>query len=179
MTEPDPRYPVGEFIRPAEPLSPAQRQEFLAVLAEAPNRLRQAVAGLTPAQLDTPYRPGGWTVRQVAHHIPDSHLNAYVRVKLALTEKEPAVQPYEEGEWAKLPDVAATPVEVSVALLDALHRRWVTLLRLLSARDFERTARHPSWGLVTVDFFLADYAWHSRHHVAHITSLRNREGWAA
>ena len=179
MSDPDPRYPVGEFVRPAEPLSPAHRQEFLGVLAAAPEWLASAVAGLTPAQLDTPYRPGGWTVRQVAHHIPDSHVNAYVRMKLALTENEPLVQPYDEEKWAKLPDVAATPVEVSVALLDALHRRWVVLLRSLSAKDFARTARHQSWGIVTLDFLLADYAWHSRHHVAHITSLRKREGWTA
>ena len=175
----DPRYPVGEFARPSEPLTPAQREEFISVLEAAPARLREAVSGLTPAQLDTPYRPGGWTVRQVAHHVPDSHLNAYVRMKLALTEEEPAVKGYDEAEWAKLPDVAATPIEVSLALLDALHRRWVTLLRSLSERDFARTARHHEWGTVTNDFFLADYAWHSRHHVAHITSLREREGWTA
>ena len=175
----DPRYPVGEFVRPAEPLTSEQRRESIETLAAAPARLREAVAGLSAAQLDTPYRPGGWTVRQVAHHIPDSHLNAYVRIKLALTEDQPAVKGYDEGEWAKLPDVAATPVEVSVTLLDALHRRWVTLLRSLSEKDFARTARHSDWGTVTVDFFLADYAWHSRHHVAHITELRKREGWAA
>ncbi|HKF44931.1 MAG TPA: putative metal-dependent hydrolase [Thermoanaerobaculia bacterium] len=175
----DLRYPIGEFTRPSEPLTPAQREEFIAVIEAAPSRLREAVSGLTKAQLDTPYRPGGWTVRQVAHHIPDSHLNAYVRVKLALTEEEPPVKGYEEAEWAKLPDVAATPVEVSVELLDALHRRWVTLLRSLSDKEFTRTARHPEWGTITVDFLLADYAWHSRHHVAHITTLREREGWTA
>ena len=175
----DPRYPVGEFVRPSEPLTPRQREEFIAAIEAAPARLREAVRGLTPEQLDTPYRPGGWTVRQVAHHIPDSHLNAYVRIKLALTEDQPSVKGYDEGKWAKLPDVAATPVEVSVTLLDALHRRWVTLLRSLSEKDFARTASHPDWGIVTLDFFLADYAWHSRHHVAHITELRRREGWTA
>jgi hypothetical protein len=175
----DPRYPVGEFVRPSEPLTPRQREEYISVIEAAPDRLREAVSGLSAAQLDTPYRPGGWTVRQGAHHIPYSHLNAYVRIKLALTEEEPAVKGYQEAEWAKLPDVAATPVDVSVALLDALHRRWATLLRSLSSKDFARTARHPDWGTVTVDFFLADYAWHSRHHVAHITTLRQREGWTA
>jgi hypothetical protein len=175
----DPRYPVGEFVRPSEPLTPRQREEYISVIAAAPARLREAVSGLTGAQLDTPYRPGGWTVRQVAHHIPDSHVNAYVRVKLALTEEEPALKGYEEGDWAKLPDTAATPVEVSVELLDALHRRWVTLLRSLSEKEFARTALHPYWGTITLDFLLAQYAWHSRHHVAHITSLRQREGWQA
>ena len=175
----DPRYPIGAFERPVEPLSGSQRNRFIGEIAEAPARLRDAVAGLSEAQLDTPYRPGGWTVRQVAHHIPDSHINAWVRLKLALTENDPAVQPYEEAEWAKLPDVAATPVEVSVALLDALHRRWVALLRSLSEKDFAKSARHPSWGSITVDFLVAQYAWHGRHHVAHITSLREREGWTA
>jgi uncharacterized damage-inducible protein DinB len=173
------RYPIGQFVREKEPLSVADRGRFLGEIAAAPEKLREAVAGLTAEQLDTPYRPGGWTARQVAHHIPDSHINAYVRLKLALTETEPALQTYEESEWAKLPDTAATPVEVSLELLDALHRRWVALLRSLPAEDFARTARHPSWGLVTVDFLLAQYAWHGRHHVAHITSLRDRMGWSA
>ncbi len=175
----DPRYPIGPFVREKEPLSAEQRRRFLAEIAAAPGKLREAVAGLTAAQLDTPYRPEGWTVRQVAHHIPDSHVNAYVRFKLALTEEEPELKAYEESEWAKLPDTAETPVEVSVALLDALHRRWVALLGALGEKDFLRTARHPSWGIVTLDFLLAQYAWHGRHHVAHITSLREREGWTA
>lgn len=173
----DPRYPIGPFVMGEEPLSAAERARSIDEIAAAPEKLRAAVAGLAPAQLDTPYRPGGWTARQVAHHIPDSHVNAYVRFKLALTEAEPALRPYEESEWAKLPDTAATPVEVSVALLDALHLRWVTLLRALGEKEFLRTARHPSWGVITVDFLLAQYAWHGRHHVAHITSLRERMGW--
>ena len=175
----DLRYPIGPFVRPKEPLSGGERRRSIAQIADAPARLREAVAGLSAAQLDTPYRPGGWTARQVAHHIPDSHINAWVRFKLALTEADPEIRPYDETEWAKLPDVAATPVEVSVELLDALHRRWVTLLESLSEKDFARTARHPSWGPVTVDFLLAQYAWHGRHHVAHITTLREREGWTA
>ncbi len=175
----DPQYPVGPFVRPQEPLSAEDRGRFIAEIAAAPAKLREAVAGLTAAQLDTPYRPGGWTARQVAHHIPDSHLNAYIRVKLALTEDAPALRGYEESEWAKLPDTAATPVEVSLELLEALHTRWVTLLRSLGEKDFRRPAQHPSWGAITVDFLLAQYAWHGRHHVAHITSLREREGWTA
>jgi hypothetical protein len=175
----DLRYPIGQFAMEKPSLTGAERARFIGQIAEAPEELRAAVTGLSDARLDTPYRPGGWTARQVAHHIPDSHVNAYVRVKRSLTEADPAVATYEESEWAKLPDVAGTPVEVSLTLLDALHRRWVTLLRSLDEKDFARTARHPSWGLVTVDFFVAQYAWHGRHHVAHITSLRDRMGWTA
>jgi len=175
----DLRYPIGPFVREKEPLSAEERNRFIGEIATAPEKLREAVAGLTAPQLDTPYRPGGWTARQVAHHTPDGHINAYVRFKLALTEDRPALQTYEESEWAKLPDTVATPVEVSLALLVALHRRWVTMLRSLGEEDFLRTAWHPSWGVVTVDFLLAQYAWHGRHHVAHITSLREREGWTA
>lgn len=175
----DLQYPIGPFTRGKEPLSKEERSRFIGEIAAAPEKLRDAVAGLTAAQLDAPYRPGGWTARQVAHHIPDSHINAYVRFKLALTEESPALRGYEESEWAKLPDTAATPVEVSLTLLDALHRRWVTLLSSLGEKDFLRTARHPSWGVITVDFLLAQYAWHGRHHVAHITTLREREGWTA
>lgn len=175
----DPQYPIGPFRMDREPLTAGERRGLIDQIAEAPGRLRQAVAGLSNAQLDTPYRPGGWTSRQVAHHIPDSHINAYVRMKLALTETEPALQAYEESEWAKLPDTAGTPVEVSLELLEALHRRWVTLLRSLGEKDFAKTARHPSWGVVNVDFLLAQYAWHGRHHVAHITTLRDRMGWTS
>jgi uncharacterized damage-inducible protein DinB len=175
----DLRYPIGPFVRREEPLAAEDRRRFIGEIAEAPDRLSEAVSGLSSAQLDTPYRPGGWTVRQVAHHIPDSHLNAYVRFKLALTEEDPALRGYEESEWAKLPDVGATPVEVSLELLDALHRRWVTLLGSLSEKDFARTARHPSWGPITLDFLVAQYAWHGRHHVAHITTLRESQGWTA
>jgi hypothetical protein len=173
----DLRYPVGEFVMEKEPLTDERRRHFIDQMAATPKRLADAVAGLSAEQLDTPYRPGGWTARQVAHHFPDSHMNGYVRVKLALTETEPALKIYEESDWAKLPDTAATPVEVSLELLEALHRRWVVLMRSLTAPDFRRTARHPSWGIITVDFLTAQYAWHGRHHVAHITSLRDRMGW--
>ena len=174
----DPRYPIGAFEMNQQTLTEEQRRQFFEQVSEAPARLREAVRGLTPEQLETPYRPGGWTLRQVAHHIPDSHLNAYCRFKLALTEKEPVIVTYEESEWAKLSDSRETPIEVSLDLLEALHQRWVILLRSLSKSDFARTARHPSWGPVTVDWLLAQYAWHGRHHVAHITSTRERMGWS-
>ncbi len=174
--EPDLRYPIGKF-EPVQSLTPDQRRECIDAIAEAPARLAYAVAGLTPAQLDTPYRPGGWTVRQLTHHVPESHMNAYTRVKLALTEEEPAIKTYEEARWAELGDVKVTPIETSLALLENLHTRWVLLLRSLSPADCKRTFRHPEWGVGTVDVLIAQYAWHGRHHVAHITSLRERNGW--
>ncbi len=170
-------YPIGRFSFP-DSSTPAQRQQWIAEIAEAPARLRAAVAGLTPEQLDTRYRPGGWTVRQVAHHVPDSHMNSYMRVKLALTEDEPTIKPYDEGRWAELADCAA-PVEASLTLLESLHDRWVRLLGSLTDADFARQFRHPELGLVRLDRNLALYAWHGRHHVAHITSLRERMGWSA
>jgi hypothetical protein len=173
----DPRYPVGQFHMEKKSLTAEERRRAIEEIAQTPGKLREAVAGLSEAQLETPYRPGGWTARQVAHHIPDSHINAYVRFKLALTESEPDLKPYEESEWAKLPDMATTPIAVSPDLLEALHLRWVALLSSLGEKDFAKTARHPSWGVINVDFLLAQYAWHGRHHVAHITSLRDRMGW--
>lgn len=172
----DPRYPVGRAEMEKE-LSPERRRELIGQIEETPARLREAVTGLNPEQLDTPYRPGGWTVRQLVHHVPDSHLNAYVRFKLALTEDEPAVKTYEEARWAELPDSRSVPVEVSLALLDALHRRWVALLRALPAADFQKTLKHPDWGNINLDELLGLYAWHGRHHVAHVTALRERMGW--
>jgi hypothetical protein len=169
-------YPIGKFSFP-ESTNPEERRRWIAEIVEAPARLRAAVEGLTPAQLDSPYRPGGWTVRQVVHHVPDSHLNSYIRVKLALTEDEPTIKPYDEALWAELADTPATPVEVSLTLLEALHGRWVPLLRSLSDADFSRQFRHPELGLVRLDSNLALYAWHGKHHVAHITSLRERMGW--
>jgi uncharacterized damage-inducible protein DinB len=171
----DPRYPIGRH-EPVVTLTPARRAECIEQIAAAPERLRQAVAGLSDPQLDTPYREGGWTVRQVAHHVPDSHLNAYVRFKLGLTEEQPAIRTYDEKLWALTPETRAS-VEMSLALLDALHRRWVTLLRAMSPADFARTIVHPDWGAPTLDGMLALYAWHGRHHVAHVTSLRERMGW--
>src|SRR6202165_30510 len=142
-----------------------------------PGAVRQLVGGLSDAQLDTPYRDGGWTVRQVVHHVPDSHMNAYTRVKLALTEHEPTIKPYDEAAWAKLNDVRDTPVETSLLLLDTLHARWGTILSAMTEADFARTLVHPDHGVMTLDWLIAMYAWHGRHHVAHITSLRGRNGW--
>jgi uncharacterized damage-inducible protein DinB len=172
----DPRFPIGKFSYDG-PLNEERKQAFLDDIAGAPANLRTAVKGFSDAQLDTPYRPGGWTVRQVVHHVPDSHLNSYVRFKLALTEDEPTITPYAEDRWAELADTKATPVEVSLALLESLHDRWVRLLRSLGSEDWRRTFRHPELGTVTLEKTLALYAWHGRHHVSHITSLRDREGW--
>ena len=176
QTVTDLRFPIGKFHRPGE-LSDADRAALIEQITEAPVRLREAVKGLTLEQLNTPYRPQGWTVRQVIHHLPDSHMNAYCRFKLGLTEDRPAVQTYQEALWAELPDTKNTPPEVSLVMLEALHQRWVSLLRSMAASDFARTLNHPEMGEVTLARMLAIYAWHGRHHVAHITSLRDRMGW--
>jgi hypothetical protein len=176
MAEPDLRYPIGRLVYPKF-LTPDERRQRIATLAATPEELRAAVAGLSPAQLDTPYRPGGWTVRQVVHHVPDSHMNAYIRFKLALTEDEPTVRPYNQTAWAELPEAKTAPVELSLALLSALHERWVRMLAAISPAEWERTYRHPDSGTHTLDGLLAVYAWHGPHHVAHITELRRREGW--
>jgi hypothetical protein len=180
MTQPeakmDLRYPVGEF-RFEGPLSSDERQALINKLEETPERMRAAVAGLTGEQLDTPYRPEGWTVRQVVHHVPESHMNSYVRFKLALTEDQPTIKPYFEDRWAQLDDANQAPVELSLDLLEALHGRWVWFLRSLNETDFQRTFIHPELGTVSLDKNIALYAWHGRHHVAHITSLRERNGW--
>jgi hypothetical protein len=172
----DLRFPIGKFHYDG-PFTDSQKEEALHNIAETPANLRKAVKGLSDAQLDTPYRLGGWTVRQVVHHVPDSHLNSYVRFKLALTEDDPTIKPYAEDRWAELSDSASTPVEVSLTLLDSLHDRWMRLLRSLSAEDWKRTFRHPELGSITLEKNLGIYSWHGRHHVAHITSLREREGW--
>lgn len=173
----DLRYPVGRFNMESDPTDD-ERRSLIDEIAETPSRLREAIRTLSDEQLDTPYRPGGWTVRQVVHHVPDSHLNSYVRFKLALTEEEPTIRPYDEDRWARLEDSRLTPPEVSLELLEALHERWVTLLRSLAPEDFRRTFRHPDLGLVSLNKNVALYAWHGRHHVAHITSLSERKGWA-
>ena len=173
----DLRYPIGKFSFP-EQVTDAQCRQWIDEIAAAPAALRAAVAGLSPEQLDTPYRPGGWTVRQLVHHVPDSHMNAYVRFKLALTEDEPTIKPYEEARWAELPDVKTVPVSVSLTLLDMLHERWLGVLRTLSPADRRRGFRHPEHGRVlTLEQALALYAWHGRHHAAHVTALRERSGW--
>jgi hypothetical protein len=171
------RFPIGRFGYTG-PLSPAERLDCIERIERAPAAIRATVQGLSDAQLDTPYRAGGWTVRQVAHHVPDSHLNAYTRFRLALTEPTPTIRPYYEDRWAELPDARRAPVEVSLALLESLHRRWVLLLRQLAPSDWERRYLHPEHGREwALDEVLAMYAWHGEHHAAHITGLRERLGW--
>jgi uncharacterized damage-inducible protein DinB len=172
----DPRYPIGKLEMPSE-VTPAGRQQAINAIAATPANLRAAVKGLNEAQLDTPYREGGWTVRQVVHHVPDSHLNAYVRLKLALTEEKPTIRPYHEDRWAELADTKATPIEVSQTLLDSLHARWDRLWRSMKTEDFTRKLVHPDYGERTVDWLLFLYEWHGRHHTAHITELRKQKGW--
>jgi hypothetical protein len=172
----DLRYPIGKF-KVGNKVTDIERLKFIEDIAETPAKLRAAVAGLSAEQLDTPYRPGGWTVRQVAHHLPESHMNAFIRFKLALTEEQPTIKPYDQERWAELGDVRTTPVETSLVLLESLHHRWVLLLRSLNPRDFARSFNHPELGVVTLDKNLALYAWHGRHHIAHITSLRERMNW--
>ncbi len=171
----DLRYPIGKFQRP-DSVTPDLRKEWIDTLDAAPDRFQAAVRGLTDEQLDTPYRPDGWTVRQVCHHVADSHMNSFLRFRLALTEDEPLVKTYDEAKWALLPD-ARLPVEPSLCLLGCLHHRMVVMLRALSDADFARTFRHPALGVLDLNTNLALYAWHSRHHEAHITSLRARMGW--
>ncbi len=172
----DPRYPIGKFTYNGPPTE-EERKRLIDILAEAPAALRAAVAGFSPQQMDTPYREGGWTVRQVVHHLPDSHMNAYVRFKLALTEEEPTVKPYAEALWAELTDNHTTPVETSLAMIENLHGRWVQLLIGLTPEQWKRSFRHPEMGVVPLEKSLALYAWHGRHHVAHITELRRKMGW--
>ena len=173
---PDLHYPIGKFQAPAE-VNAALRRRFIDEIAETPARMRAAVAGLSAEQLETRYRPGGWTVRQVVHHVPDSHMNAYTRFKLALTEDAPTIKPYDEARWAELEDGRGAPIELSLGLLEALHARWVMVLRSVAERDFARPFTHPEIGRVNLDWLVAQYAWHGRHHVAHITSLVERMGW--
>jgi len=173
---PDPRYPIGPFSPDANP-TPEGCSRHVEQITALPVKLRSALRGLSPQQLDTPYRDGGWTARQVAHHVPDSHMNAYIRFKLALTENVPTIKPYEEAAWARLKDSESTSVEVSLNLLEALHIRWVNLLRSMKAEDFSRKLNHPEAGVQTLDHVLALYDWHGNHHVAHITTLRERMKW--
>jgi uncharacterized damage-inducible protein DinB len=172
----DPRYPIGQFSY-SGPLSAEQKEQCLSDIEETPARLRNALAGLSDEQLNTPYREGGWTPRQLAHHVPDSHMNSYIRFKLALTEDAPTIKPYEESLWAELPEAKNAPVEVSLALLDSLHKRWMMMLREFGDTEWKRTFRHPAMGPMSLEKTLALYSWHGRHHVAHITRLRERMGW--
>ncbi len=172
----DPRYPIGKF-QPKPTITDDERKQCINYIAEAPANLRAAIKGLTDQQLDTPYRDGGWTIRQVVHHLPDSHMNAYIRVKLAMTEQDPAVKGYHENLWAELSDARTASVDISLALLESLHQRWVLFLRSLSSSDFGRMWKHPEHGLRDIDFLLQLYSWHGRHHTSQITSLKERMGW--
>jgi hypothetical protein len=162
------RYPVGKFARIRPPLDRATREKHFVTIEQLPARFRALTGRLSDAQLDTPYRPGGWTIRQVVHHVPESHMNAYIRIKLALTEDAPTIKTYEEQLWAELPDVKKCPIDVSLRLLEALHERWIVLMRALPDADFAKTFTHAEWGLVTIDEAVAMYAWHCLHHTAHI-----------
>lgn len=171
----DLRYPIGKFDSERE-VSPEMRREFIQTIIDLPQNLSKAVEDLNEEQLDTPYRPEGWTVRQTVHHVADSHLNSFCRFKLAATEDKPTIRPYYEDRWAELAD-SKLPVDVSLQILEAIHRRWVALLESFTDEDFARELIHPDSGVWTVDKFLDLYAWHSKHHTAHITKLRERNGW--
>ena len=172
----DPRYPIGQFEMPAQ-VTPARRKQAMGEIASLPAKMRAAVMGLNDVRLDTPYRAGGWTVRQVVHHVPDSHLNAYIRLKLALTEDNPTIKPYDQEAWSRLEDSKSTPVEVSLALLTAVHERWDRIWRSLKPEQFSRSLIHPESGERNVDWLLFLYEWHGKHHAAHITELRQQKGW--
>jgi len=172
----DPRYPIGKFE--PQPYSEKQKADWLRDLETLPGQLEQAVQGLDEHQLETPYREGGWTVKQVVHHVADSHINAYVRIKLALTEENPPIKTYEEKEWAELADVHTVPINVSLTLLHALHRRWLAAIKGLDQAGWERTMFHPVQEKnVTIWWMLGLYAWHGKHHLAHIQSLKEQKGW--
>jgi len=173
----DPRYPVGKLEIPAN-ITPAMRTQMMDEIAAAPAKFRAAFKGLSESQLDTPYREGGWTLRQVAHHVPDSHLNAYCRLKLALTENKPTIKPYAENLWANLEDTRTTPIETSLVLLETLHSRWDRLWRSLKTDDFARPLVHPDYPEPkNIDWLLCVYSWHGRHHTAQVTTLRQQKGW--
>ncbi|HEY3364867.1 MAG TPA: putative metal-dependent hydrolase [Symbiobacteriaceae bacterium] len=172
----DPRYPIGKFAIEGE-ITPAQVQQWLQEIDELPAALDNAIAGLSEEQLDVPYREGGWTVRQVVHHLADAHLNNYVRVRLALTEENPVPKAWDTPQWAELPDARTAPAEISLQLLEAVHRRWALLLRSIGPAEWARGFAHPTRGVVNLAYDLGLYDWHGRHHVAHITGLRERMGW--
>jgi hypothetical protein len=177
MTEQnDPRFPIGK-LEP-RPFSDSQKESWLADILFLPRQLEYSVLNLDEVHLDTPYREGGWTVRQLVHHVADSHMNAYMRTKLAYTEDNPTIKPYDQDAWVKLHDVSSVPINMSLTLLHALHARWYDFLKSLPDDAWQRTAMHPeSKRQFTIWEFLGLYAWHGRHHVAHITTLRERMGW--
>jgi hypothetical protein len=168
------RYPIGRFDI-AQTITADKRNLWITEITELPTQLRSAVAGLSPQQLDMPYRPGGWTIRQVVHHLPDSHMNGYIRFKLALTEERPTIKPYTENLWAQLPDYRDTPIETSLVMLSALHERWAILLKSMASHDFSLTVNHPESGPMSLDQAVGLYAWHGKHHLAHITTLLQRD----
>lgn len=172
----DVRYPIGKFNYAGIATEP-DLHTWIGQISEAPGKLRAAVHGFSAEQLETPYRPEGWTVRQVVHHLPDSHLNSYVRFRLALTEENPMIKPYREDRWAELSDARSAPIEISLDLLESLHHRWTLLLGSLSSAEMRRSFQHPENGLMTLEKTIALYAWHGRHHVAQITALKSRMGW--
>ena len=172
----DQRFPIGKFER-SESIDASARSSLVAVIRDLPKNIQASVAGLSEAQLDTPYRDGGWTLRQTVHHVADSHINSFCRFKLALTEDEaPTIRPYYEDRWAELADSKA-PVDVSLKIIEGVHARWAALLDAMTDEDFKREFIHPETGTWSLEDVLALYAWHSRHHTAHITELRKREGW--
>lgn len=170
------RYPIGRVIF-KKTLSAAERAELIRQIADVPAKVREAVKGLSGEQLDTRYRDGGWTVRQVVHHLVDSHVNAHIRCRLALTEDKPTIKPYDEAAWAELSDAKTAPISLSLSILDGLHERWAMLLRSLEDADFSRKLIHPEHGEIDLDWILQMYGWHGRHHTAHIMGLRQRKNW--
>lgn len=172
----DLRYPIGRFEKPENP-TPADRRQWIEAMENTPKEVREAVSGLSEQQLDTPYRPEGWTVRQVVHHITDSHLNGYVRTKWVLTEDNPVIKTYDQRLWAELPEGRSGALELSLPLLESLHRRWCETLRAADSAAWSRTFQHPEWGAVPLEFMVALYAWHGAHHIAHIRGLRERQNW--
>jgi uncharacterized damage-inducible protein DinB len=176
METADIRYPIGKFS-PQQTLTTSERAVCIEQIAESPSKLRATVSGLSESQIDTPYRDGGWTVRQIVHHLPDSHMNAYIRFKLAVTEQNPTIKPYEQQLWAELSDARTSPIEHSFALLESLHQRWVAFLQSLQKSDFAKRFIHPESGEHDLDWLLQMYAWHGRHHTAQITECRKRMKW--
>lgn len=170
------RYPIGKFS-PPKSINNEDINNYIRIIEETPDELRKAVENLSDEQLDTPYRPDGWTIRQVVHHLPDSHMNSYIRFKLGLTEENPAIKTYEEAKWAELCDSRDTPIETSLLLLKSLHERWVILLKSMTVEDFKKTVNHPEWGKIRLDVMLALYDWHCRHHLTHVKNLLHRKNW--
>ncbi|MGI9035621.1 MAG: YfiT family bacillithiol transferase [Pyrinomonadaceae bacterium] len=172
----DLRFPIGKFEQP-KTISPEMREKFIQTIESLPPNLKSAVEGLNDAQLDTPYRPEGWTIRQVIHHVADSHLNSFTRFKLGLSEDTPTIKVYDEAIWAEMADAKNAPVELSLSIIDGLHARWTRLLKSMSEADFAKKVNHPERGAMSLGELLALYDWHSRHHTAHVTKLRERNGW--